>query len=72
MSDTTDDMEIEAAMLDYENECFSCWTTATGKRIAFKDLEYSHLINIIKKFRNDGEEVPQKIINEFVIRKAIL
>lgn len=29
----------------------SIWTTATGKRIAVKDLEDSHLLNIIRCFR---------------------
>lgn len=30
----------------------SIWTTATGRRVAIKDMEDSHLLNIIRCFRD--------------------
>jgi hypothetical protein len=70
VSDTTDDMEIGSAMYEvwienkWNNLQKKIWVTKDDKRIKFKDLDASHIRNIIKHLQDSEEEVDHLYIKK--------
>lgn len=60
MSDTTDDMEVGARILEYEIEReeerikSEVWTCKDGREIAVKDMKISHVENALAMLKRNG------------------